>query len=41
MTTWIKDESGNRASVEKWGSEKTARALADMKRLADAEAKRA
>ena len=26
MTTWISDESGNRASVEYWGSEQAARA---------------
>ena len=25
MTTWIIDENGNRASVEKWGNEKAAR----------------
>ena len=33
MTTWIKDENGNRASVEKWGDEEAARA--SLKTLKD------
>jgi TPP-dependent indolepyruvate ferredoxin oxidoreductase alpha subunit len=36
MTTWIRDESGNRCSVERWGSEEKARAaLASNKGCSD------